>query len=65
MTNTVFQMFQTQYILDFSSASRSETHWDLPNMEIFQSKDVPSVQAQTEIFYKLTGWKASFSTTVK
>jgi hypothetical protein len=42
MTNTVSAMFQTQYILDFSSASHSGTlgfakHW------YFQSKDVASV----------------------
>jgi hypothetical protein len=42
MTNTVLPMFQTQFLFDFSSASRnSETlgfakHWD------FQSKDVAS-----------------------
>jgi hypothetical protein len=42
MTNTVFSMFQTLYILDFLSASRSSgtlrfsKHWD------FQSKDVAS-----------------------
>jgi hypothetical protein len=42
MTNAVFPTFQTQYILDFSSAIRCE-HWDLPNTEIFQSKDVASV----------------------
>jgi hypothetical protein len=34
-------LFQTHYIIDFSSANRSE-HWDLPNTEIFQSKDVAS-----------------------
>jgi hypothetical protein len=43
MTNTAFPTFQTQYILNFSTASRSGTHWDLPNTEIFQSKDVASV----------------------
>jgi hypothetical protein len=43
MTNTVFSMFQTQYILDFLSACRSSgtlgfsKHWD------FQSKDVASI----------------------
>jgi hypothetical protein len=42
MTNTVFPAFQTQYILDFSSASRIAEHWDLPNTEKFQSKDVAS-----------------------
>jgi hypothetical protein len=42
MTNTVFPMNQTQYILDFLSASHSGTHWDLPNTEIFHSKGVSS-----------------------
>jgi hypothetical protein len=41
MANTVFPTFQTQYILDFSSASRSGT-LGLPNTEIFPSKDVAS-----------------------
>jgi hypothetical protein len=42
MTNTVFTMFQTQFLFDFSSASRIietlgfDKHWD------FQSKDVAS-----------------------
>jgi hypothetical protein len=46
MTNSVFPMFQTQFLFDFSAASRcSETlvfakHWD------FQSKDVASVYVQ-------------------
>jgi hypothetical protein len=42
MANTVFPTFQTLYtgILDFSSAE----HWDLPNTEILQSKDVASVE---------------------
>jgi hypothetical protein len=39
MPNTVFPTFLAQYILDFSSAE----HWDLPNTEIFQFKDVASV----------------------
>jgi hypothetical protein len=42
MTNTVFLTFQTIYILDFSSESRE--NWDLPNTEIFQSKDIASGQ---------------------
>jgi hypothetical protein len=43
MTNTVFPTFQTQYILDFSSANSAVAeHWDLPKTEIFQSKDVAS-----------------------
>jgi hypothetical protein len=42
MTNTVFQAFQTQYILKVSSASRIVEHWDLLKTEIFQSKDVAS-----------------------
>jgi hypothetical protein len=42
MNSTVFPTFQTQYILHFSSASRSGTR-DLPNTEIFQSKDVATV----------------------
>jgi hypothetical protein len=37
MSNTAIPTFQTQYILNFSSAS-----WDLPNTEIFQAKDVAS-----------------------
>jgi hypothetical protein len=64
MTNTVFPTFQTQYILDFSTASHSTTLgcsakfylgeiWvdyvrnvckkNLPNTEIFQSKDFATV----------------------
>jgi hypothetical protein len=46
MTNTVFPTFQTQYILNFSSASRSTEHWDLPNTEIFQSKDIASLLSE-------------------
>jgi hypothetical protein len=38
MTNTVFSMFQTQYILDFLSASRIVEHWDFPNTEISSLK---------------------------
>jgi hypothetical protein len=39
MTNTVFSMFQTRYILDFLSASRSIVeHWDFPNTEISSLK---------------------------
>jgi hypothetical protein len=43
MTNTDFPTFQTQYIPDFSSASRIAEYWDLPNTEIFKSKYVASV----------------------
>jgi hypothetical protein len=46
MTNTVFQHFK----LNISSISHQQAvaeHWDLPNTEIFQSKDIASV---TEIF---------------
>jgi hypothetical protein len=42
MTNTVFPTFQTQYIVDFSSAIFIVEHWDLTNTEIFKSKDVAS-----------------------
>jgi hypothetical protein len=38
MTKTVFPMFQTQYILDFSPSSRIAEHWDLPNTEISSLK---------------------------
>jgi hypothetical protein len=41
MTKSVFPTFQT-HILDFSSAISNAEHWDLPNTEIFQSKDVAS-----------------------
>jgi hypothetical protein len=39
-----FPTFQTQYFLDFLSASRNGTLgvWDFPNTEIFQSRDVAS-----------------------
>jgi hypothetical protein len=37
MTNTVCTTFQTQYIKQAIAE-----HWDLPNTEIFQSKDVAS-----------------------
>jgi hypothetical protein len=39
MTNTVFPRFQTQYI---SHQQAVAEHWDLPNTEILQSKDVAS-----------------------
>jgi hypothetical protein len=42
MTNTVFQRFK----LNISSISHQQAgaeHWDWPNTEIFQSKDVASV----------------------
>jgi hypothetical protein len=42
MTNIVSQTFQTQFILNFLSASCSRMP-DLPNTEIVQSKDVASV----------------------
>jgi hypothetical protein len=47
MAHTVFPTFQTQYILEFSSASRSREHWDLSNTEIFLSKDVALGQVDT------------------
>jgi hypothetical protein len=43
MTKTVFHRFK----LDVSSISHEQTvgqHWDLPNAEIFQSKDVATGQ---------------------
>jgi hypothetical protein len=42
MSNTVLPMFQTQYSLIFHQQAVAE-HWDFPNTEIFQSKDVASV----------------------
>jgi hypothetical protein len=42
MTNTVFQRFK----LNISSVTHQQAvaeHWDLPNTEIYQSKDVASV----------------------
>jgi hypothetical protein len=42
MINTDFPTFQTQSILDFSSASRSGTLGFAFNTEIFQYKDVAS-----------------------
>jgi hypothetical protein len=53
MTNTVFTTFQTQYILDFSSASRSGT-LGFAKHEIFTSKDVASV-----LKYRVTFWANS------
>jgi hypothetical protein len=47
MTNTVFPTFQTQYILDFSSASCSGTRGIAKN---FQSKNVATVLFALEIF---------------
>jgi hypothetical protein len=41
MTDTVSSTFQTQNILDFSSA-RLTKQWDLQNTEIFPYKDVAS-----------------------
>jgi hypothetical protein len=54
MTNTVFPTFQTGYILDFLSAIYSiAEHWDLPNTEIFQSKDVASgVKMKLKLRYR-------------
>jgi hypothetical protein len=42
MTSTVFPMFQTQYILDFLSASRSSGTLGFDKHCDFQSKDVAS-----------------------
>jgi hypothetical protein len=55
MTNTVFSMFQTRYILDFLSASRSSgtlgfsKHWD------FQSKDVASEAPSVRLYKRVAG----------
>jgi hypothetical protein len=43
MTYTVFPKFQTQYILDQQAVPE---HRDLPNTDIFKSKDVTS-----DVFY--------------
>jgi hypothetical protein len=53
MTNIVFPMNQTQYILDFLSASRSREHWNLPNTEIFKSKDAASVYSRKTLVIKI------------
>jgi hypothetical protein len=37
-----FPTFQTQYISSNSHQQAVAEHWDLPNTEIFQSKDVAS-----------------------
>jgi hypothetical protein len=43
MTKTVFPLFQTQYaVSSISNQQAVAEHWDLPNTEIFQSKDVAS-----------------------
>jgi hypothetical protein len=45
MTHTVFPTFQTQYTVSWISYQQAVAeHWDLPNTEIFLSKDVASVQ---------------------
>jgi hypothetical protein len=52
MTNTFFPALQTQYNLDFSSASCSETLGYAPNTENFQSKDVVLQDAILKIFWQ-------------
>jgi hypothetical protein len=51
MTNTVFKTFQTQYILDFSSASHSETLGfvailgnNFPHKVVSKNVDLPEYQ---------------------
>jgi hypothetical protein len=47
MTNTVFPTFLTQYTVSLISHQQPVAeHWDLPNNEIFQSKDVASDEAE-------------------
>jgi hypothetical protein len=45
MTNAVFPTFQTQYILDVSSAIHSGKVGFAKHCEIFQSKDVASAMS--------------------
>jgi hypothetical protein len=59
MTNTVFLMFQTQQILNIYSARRIAKHWDLPNTEIFQSKDVASGQKCVYFFISLIKYRVT------
>jgi hypothetical protein len=42
MTNAAFPTFQTQNILNISHHQAVAEHWDLPNTEIFKSKDIAS-----------------------
>jgi hypothetical protein len=50
MANTVFPTFQTQYILNFSSASHRGLLGAGKNTEIFQSEDVASEMSLSHMF---------------